>query len=63
MRRNLVRAAVLGVIVLTLAGCYVVQTPPPSPSGAIPPLPPHAMRHCQWTYGHGWGGWGWYSIC
>ena len=65
MRRMTTLAALLLLAATGLGGCYVVPGPPPSPSGAIPPLPAHAqaMRGCHWTYGSGWAGWGWYSIC
>jgi hypothetical protein len=56
-------AAVLFLLAGVLGGCYAIPAPPPSPTGAIPPLPPHAMSGCRWTYGQAWAGWGWYSVC
>jgi hypothetical protein len=56
--------AILLVLATALGGCYMVPGPPPAPNGAIPPLPPHAQTmRCPWSYGNGWGGWGWYAIC
>jgi len=64
MRRMTLLAIVLTLMAATLGGCYVVPAPPPSASGAVPPLPPQAQAmRCHWTYGQGWGGWGWYTIC
>lgn len=54
---------VLGVVVVALAGCYVVPAPPPAKPGAGPPPPAfvQATPQCRWQYGMGWYGWGWYS--
>jgi hypothetical protein len=57
-------ALLLGVVLVTLPGCYVVPAPAPR-AGVPPPVPPHVLAtpHCGWAYGPGWYGWGWYGNC
>ena len=64
MRGTMCLAVMLMLVALVLGGCYMVPAPPPSQTGAIPPLPAYAQAmRCPWHYGHGWGGWGWYALC
>jgi hypothetical protein len=63
MKRIALLALAVGLLAVTLGGCYVVPAPPPPGAGIAPPPPPHvvATPQCLWRYGWGWYGWGWYG--